>query len=225
MDSDDELPHWSALIGRKTGGSGTDGIKNKAVKAGKRKAPSSPTYNTKTKFPSKSLKKRRTNTGRAKTISTVSEIIEISSDDEQVECPTAGRSRSQNANSPFNMKAEKRTELGTSESNNTPTRGTRAHATTPASRQPTSYFGRLYTGHKLEFIPRAPIISTNESMDTISRQEGDEDARSMTLDTPTDSEAPVNLSRTYFERICKWVGHEVDFNVGGRINLRGSNTL
>ncbi|KAK0234072.1 hypothetical protein IW262DRAFT_1452620 [Armillaria fumosa] len=224
MDSDDELPHWSALIGRKTSSSGTDSIRNKTVKVGKRKASSSPTSNIKTKVPSKSPKKRRTNTGKAKTVPAVSEIIEISSDDEQVKCPTAVRSCSTNAKSPFNMKAGKRPELGTLVLNNTPPRDTRAHATTLASRQPTSYFGRLYTGPELEFTPRAPIKSANESMDMVSGKEGDEDARSMTLDTPTDSEAPVNLSRTYFERICKWVGHEVDFNVG-RINLRGSNTL
>ncbi|KAK0473107.1 hypothetical protein IW261DRAFT_720093 [Armillaria novae-zelandiae] len=241
MDSDDELPHWSVLIGRNAGGSGT---KNKEVRAGKRKAFSSPTSGLKTKVPPKSPKKRRTNTGKAKTIPAVSEIIELSSDDEQVKCPTAVRSRSSNIKSPFNMKAEKRLGLGTRspgtctlgwsvyiiltpyflESNNTPTHGARTHATAPASRQPTSYFGRLYTGHKLECIPRAPIESANESMDVVPGKEKDEDARSMTLDAPADSETPVNLSRTYFERICKWVGHEVDFNVG-RINLRGSNTL
>ncbi|SJL13545.1 uncharacterized protein ARMOST_16989 [Armillaria ostoyae] len=216
MDSDDELPHWSVLIGRKTGGSGT---KNKEAKPGKRKASSAPMSSPKAKAPLKSPKKRRTNTGKAKAIPAVSKIIEISSDDEQVNCPTAVRSRSKNTKSPFNMKAEKRPELVTrsTESNNTPAHSTRAHATTPASRPSKSYFGRLCTGQKLDFIPRTPIKS-------VSGKEEDEDARSMTLDTPTDSEAPTNLSRTYFERICKWVGHDVDFNVG-RIHFRGSNTL
>ncbi|KAK0421750.1 hypothetical protein EV421DRAFT_1960874 [Armillaria borealis] len=216
MDSEDKLPHWSVLIGCKTGGSGT---KNKEAKLGKRKASSSPTSSVKTKIPSRSPKKRRTNTGKARAIPAVSEIIEISSDDEQVNCPTAVRSRSKNTKAPFNIKAEKRPKLVTRspESNNTPAHGTRAHATTPASRPSKSYFGRLCTGQKLDFIPRTPIKS-------VSGKEGDEDARSMTLDTPTDSEAPANLSRTYFERICKWVGHDVDFNVE-RINLRGSNTL
>ncbi|KAK0224651.1 hypothetical protein EDD85DRAFT_858631 [Armillaria nabsnona] len=222
MDSDDELPHWSVLIGRKTGGSGTDGLKHKEAKPGKRKASSSPTSSVKTKAPSKSPKKRRTNTGKAKAIPAVSEIIEISSDDEQVHCPTAVRSRSKNTKLPFNMKAEKRLEIVTQspKSNNTPAHGTRAHATTPAARPSKSYFGRLCTGQKLDFVPRTPV----ESVSMVSGKEGDEDARSMTLDTPTDSEAPINLSRTYFERICKWVGHDVDFNVG-RVNLRGSNTL
>ncbi|PBK76309.1 hypothetical protein ARMSODRAFT_969050 [Armillaria solidipes] len=205
MDSDDELPHWSVLIGRKTGGSGT---KNKEVKPGKRKASSSPTSSVKTKIPSKSPKKRRTNTGKAKAIPAVSEIIEISSDDEQVNCPTAVRSRSKNTKSPFNMKAEKRPELVTvatrsPESNDTPTHGSRAHATTPASRPSKSYFGRLCTGQKLDFIPRMPIKSVNDSVNMVSAKERDEDARSMTLETPMDSEAPTNLSRTYFEHICK----------------------
>ncbi|KAK0184687.1 hypothetical protein F5146DRAFT_1074498 [Armillaria mellea] len=226
MDSDDELPHWSVLIGCKIGGSGNDGIQNKEAKPGKRKASSSPQSNLKTKVLSKSPKKRRTNTGKAKAIPAVSEIIEISSDDEQVTCPTAVRSRSKNTKSLFNTKVEKRRELGarSPESNNTSAHGTRDHSTTPPSRPSKSYFGRLCTGQKLDFVPRTPSKSVSESVNTASGKERDEDARSMTLDTPTDSEAPVNLSRTYFKRICKWVGHDVDFNVG-RVNLRGSNTL
>ncbi len=50
-------------------------------------------------------------TSTAKAIPAVSEIIEISSDEEQAHCPTAVRSRSRNTKSLFNIKTNKRPEL------------------------------------------------------------------------------------------------------------------
>ncbi|KAK0466046.1 uncharacterized protein EV420DRAFT_1509533 [Desarmillaria tabescens] len=211
MDSDDELPHWSVLIGPAAAG----GIKNKEAKPGKRKASNSPTSSPQGKdlLP-----------GKAKAIPADTEIIEISSDDEQVKCPKTILSRSGSTRSPFNVKTQKRPEpvvvaTRSQGSKKSLVHGTPAHVTIPTAR---SSIER--PGQELDPMSRISIKAVETS-----GEKADEDARSMTLDIAMNSdseapEAPVNMSRTYFERICKWVGHDVDFNVG-RINLRGSNAL
>ncbi|KAG7451927.1 uncharacterized protein BT62DRAFT_1071132 [Guyanagaster necrorhizus] len=232
MDSDDELPHWSVLIGRKSG----DGSGKTKVKPGKRKASSSLTPTLRTTKSSKSLKKRRK--------ITITEIIEISTDDEQDNYPKASRSRDRNTKSLFSVAGPATRSQG---SNKTSANGTCAHVSTPTACLSKTYFEQLckQTGQERDFIPRIPkaaaVNGEEGDLDFVSRiptkahdgpanmastseeEKEDEDARSVTLDITTDLEAPVNMSRTYFERICKWVGHNVDFG-GGRMNLRGLNT-